>query len=184
MEVVSLAQVSDFWWIVTLEESEQGWDVKQFKPAKADKLKSLKRARESAKSRGLRLVEIDFSKEQMEAIASSVQEAIDRKEQRRLEKERRKHELRQHLDMQDTKEVAVSPPPQTPQPQQPATPKKPQALLEEIQHLKQQLAKAQRERDELEKEVNQLNKKNGELKKQVSHLQEEVRNLSLRLTKE
>lgn len=48
MEVVSLAHVGEIWWIVTLEESEHGWDVKEFKPAKGNKSKSIERAKQSA----------------------------------------------------------------------------------------------------------------------------------------
>lgn len=124
----------------------------------------------------------------MEAIASLVQGAIDRKEQRQLEKERRKNELRQRQEMQDAKNtstrlesaaliqpntllVSTDGDLRTPvQPRQPAVPlKSEQALLEEIQYLKQQLAQTQRQRDELDK--------------QVSYLQEEVKNLRTQLKK-
>ncbi len=187
MQVVSLAHVGKIWWIVTLEESEQGWDVKQFKPAKGNKSKSIERAKQSAQSRGLSLAEIDFSQQQMEAIASSVKEAIDRKEQRQLEKERRKNELRQHQQMQDaentstglesaafiqpnTLEVSTDGSLRAPvQLRQPAVPPTPQVLLEEINYLKQQLAQTQRQRDELDK--------------QVSYLQKEVQNLRAQLKK-
>lgn len=186
MQVVSLAHVGEIWWVVTLEESEQGWDVKQFKPAKGNKSKSIERAKQSAQSRGLSFAEIDFSQQQMEAIASLVQGAIDRKEQRQLEKERRKNELRQHQQVQDAENTStglesaalqpntllVSPDGglRAPvQPRQPAVPPTPQALLEEIQYLKQQLAQTQRQRDELDK--------------QVSYLQEEVKNLRDQLKK-
>lgn len=188
MQVVSLAHVGEIWWIVTLEESEHGWDVKEFKPAKGNKSKSVERAKQSAHSRGLSFAEIDFSQQQMEAIASLVQGAIDRKEQRQLEKERRKNELRQRQEMQDANntstglESAAFIQPNTllistdgglrapVQPRQPAVPPTAeQALLEEIQYLKQQLAQTQRQRDELDK--------------QVSYLQEEVKNLRAQLKK-
>ena len=160
MQLVSLAQVGDRWWIVTIEENEQSWDVTQFKPGKAKKSKTLERALQSAKARSLPFVEINFSQEQMHKIESLVQEAINRKQQRRLGKERLKPEQRQHQKIQ---EVIAE---QTPQPQQPA-PLTPQALLEEIQHLEQQLAETERKRDELDK--------------QVSRLQEEVKNLRAQL---
>lgn len=187
MQVVSLAHVDEMWWIVTLEESEHGWDVKEFKPAKGKKSKSVERAKQSAQSRGLSFGEIDFSQQQMEAIASLVQGAIDRKEQRQLEKERRKNELRQPQEMQDANNTSTqlqSPaliqpntllastdgglraPVQT---QKPTVPPTPQALLQEIQYLKQQLAQNQRQRDELNE--------------QVSYLQEEVKNLRAQLKK-
>lgn len=189
MEVVSLAHVGEIWWIVTLEESEHGWDVKEFKPAKGNKSKSVERAKQSAQSRGLSFAEIDFSQQQMEAIASLVQGAIDRKEQRQLEKERRKNELRQHQQMQDANNTSTqlqSPALIQPntllastdggevrapvQPRQPAVPPTAeQALLEEIQYLKQQLAQTQRQRDELNE--------------QVSYLQEELKNLRAQLKK-
>lgn len=188
MQVVSLAHVGEIWWVVTLEESEQGWDVKQFKPAKGNKSKSVERAKQSAQSRGLSFAEIDFSQQQMEAIASLVQGAIARKEQRQLEKERRKNELRQHQQMQDADNTStglesaafiqqntllvstdageVRAPVQ---PRKPTVPPTLQALLEEIQYLKQQLAQTQRQRDELNE--------------QVSYLQEEVKNLRAQLKK-
>lgn len=186
MEVVSLAHFGEIWWIVTLKESAQGWDVKEFKPAKGNKSKSVERAKQSAHSRGLSFAEIDFSQQQMEAIASLVQGAIDRKEQRQLEKERRKNELRQHQQVQDGDntstglESAAFIQPNTlltstdggevrapVQPRKPTVPPTPQALLEEIRYLKQQLAQTQRQRDELNQ--------------QVSYLQEEVKNLGAQL---
>lgn len=176
MQVVSLAQIGELWWIITVETSEQGWDIKQFKPAKGRKSKSLERAKQSAKSRSLPFKEIEFSEAEMAAIASLVQPAINRKEQRQNQKEHLKNERQRR--MQDADKVAPAPqlPPKDSQPVLSATPE--QSLLEQIQHLLQQLAETQRDKGELDQEVKRLHKINRDLNKQVSELQEEVRNLS------
>lgn len=193
MQVVSLAQVNEVWWIVTFEENEQGWNFKQFKPAKANRLKSEARAKQSAQSKGLPFMNIDFSKEQMDRVVSFVQAARNRKQQRQSEKEDRR-QLRQQ-----SQEA-------TPQPRAignsrkregihhtlefsdvhvklPSAQSFPQPLLEEVQYVQQQLTEIQGQRDELEREVNRLNKKNGDLKKQVAQLQEEVSCLRAQLKK-
>ncbi len=176
MQVVSLAQLGELWWIITVEESKQGWDIKQFKPAKGRKSKSLERAKQSAKSRSLPFKEIEFSEAEMAAIASLIEPAINRKEQRQNQKERLKNEQKRR--MQDADEVAPTPqlPPKHPQPVLSATSE--QALLEQIRHLLQQLAETQRDQGELAQEVKRLHQINQDLNKQVSELQEEVRNLS------
>ena len=175
MQVVSLAQLGELWWIITVEESKQGWDIKQFKPAKGRKSKSLERAKQSAKSRSLPFKEIEFSEAEMAAIASLIEPAINRKEQRQNQKERLKNEQKHR--MQDADKVAPTPPlpPKHPQPVLSATP---QALLEQIQQLLHQLAETQRDKGELAQEVKRLHQINQDLNKQVSELQEEVRNLS------
>lgn len=175
MQVVSLAQLGELWWIITVEESKQGWDIKQFKPAKGRKSKSLERAKQSAKSRSLPFKEIEFSEAEMAAIASLIEPAINRKEQRQNQKERLKNE--QKPRMQDADKVAPTPP-LPPKDSQPVLSATPQALLEQIQHLLHQLAETQRDKGELAQEVKRLHQINQALNKQVSELQEEVRNLS------
>ena len=184
MEVVSLAQVDNVWWVVRFEENEHGWNFTKFKPAKGNRLKSEIRAKQSAQSKGIPFVNIDFSEEQMAKVVSFVQEARQRKEQRQLEREQRR-QLRQ----QNQEETPPPPPPQNPnkadyisptteysnvQVKLPSAQSSPQALLKEIERIKQQLTETQTQRDELQKEVNQLQQKNKALKKQISHPQEEA----------
>ena len=183
MKVVSLAQVVNVWWVVRFEENEHGWNFTKFKPAKGNRLKSEIRAKQSAKSKGIPFVNIDFSEEQMAKVVSFVQEARQRKEQRQLEREQRR-QLRQQ-----NQEETSPPPPQNPdkadyisptteysnvQVKLPSAQSSPQALLKEIERIKQQLTETQTQRDELQKEVNRLQQKNKALKKQISHLPEEA----------
>ena len=182
MEVVSLAQVDNVWWVVRFEENEHGWNFTKFKPAKGNRLKSEIRAKQSAQSKGIPFVNIDFSEEQMAKVVSFVQEARQRKEQRQLEREQRR-QLRQQ------NQEETPPPPQNPdkadyipptteysnvQVKLPSAQSSPQALLKEIERIKQQLTETQTQRDELQKEVNRLQQKNKALKKQISHLPEEA----------
>lgn len=182
MQVVSLAQVDEVWWIVTFEENEQGWNFKQFKPAKGNRLKSEARAKQSAQSKGLPFVNIDFSKEQMNRVVSFVQAARDRKKQRQSEKEQSRQLRQQSQEAipqprtlgNSSKQEGHHPSEHSNVQVKLPTQSSPQPLLEEIQDIKQQLTETQRERDELAQEVKRMNKKNGDLKKQVTQLQEEV----------
>jgi len=36
------AQVGELWWIITVKTSEQGWDIKQFKPAKGREIEEFR----------------------------------------------------------------------------------------------------------------------------------------------
>ena len=181
MQVVSLAQVDQVWWIVTFEENEQGWNFQQFKPAKGNRLKSEIRARQSAQSKGLPFANIDFSKEQMDRVVSFVQEARNRKEQRQSEKKHRRQLRQQNQEatlqpriennskgegVRHTTEYSNI------QVKLPSNQSSPQPLLEDKQYILQQFTEIHQQRDELEREVKQLNKQNGDLKKQVSQLQE------------
>jgi len=49
MQVVSLAQVGELWWIITVETSEQGWISSNSKPAKEIRRREFRELSNTAK---------------------------------------------------------------------------------------------------------------------------------------